>query len=125
MIFMLVMLLYGLISTVPESSLNLLFSRSSLYSLSDYLQKNPIPPGLSGDCIPQLLQRREAVTALQRYEEDITTRDDCADQCHAEGLFVWAEGRGLYKLFRSHLIGAGRIPGMGTPSVSCTKPVTR
>ena len=35
MIFMLVMLLYGLISTVPESSLYLLFSRSSLYSLSD------------------------------------------------------------------------------------------
>ena len=36
MIFMLVMLLYGLISTVPESSLYLLFFRSSLYSLSDW-----------------------------------------------------------------------------------------
>ena len=40
-----------------------------------------------------MLQRREAVTALQRCEEDSTTRDDCADQCHAEGLFVWAESR--------------------------------
>ena len=39
-----------------------------------------------------VLQRREAVTALQRYEEDNTTRDDCADRCHAKGLFVWAEG---------------------------------
>ena len=39
------------------------------------------------------LQRREAVKALQRYDEDNTTLDDCADQCRAESLFVWAEGR--------------------------------
>ena len=70
-----------------------------------------------------VLQRREAVTAIQRYQEDNTTRDDCADQCHAEGLFVWVEGR-LLQLLWSHLIGAGKIPGMDTPSVSCTKPVT-
>ena len=37
--------------------------------------------------------QRYSATALQRYEEDNTTRDYCADQCHAEGLFVWAEGR--------------------------------
>ena len=37
--------------------------------------------------------QRYSATALQRYEEDNTTRDYCADQCHAEGLFVWAESR--------------------------------
>ena len=50
-----------------------------------------------------VLQRREAVPALQHYEEDNMTRDDCADQCHAEGLFVWAEGRLLQAIsFTSH-----------------------
>ena len=56
MIFMLVMLLYGLISTVPESSLYLLFSRSSLYSLSDCRKYRPGKSGaipllcVFGDC---------------------------------------------------------------------------
>ena len=45
-----------------------------------------------------VVQRREAVTALQSYEEDSTMREDCSDQCHAEGLFEWAEGRLLQAL---------------------------
>ena len=71
-----------------------------------------------------VLQRREAVTALQRYEEDNTTRDDCADQCNAEDLFD-GQRVGFPKLLRSHLTGAGRVHGMKTPSVPCRKPVTR
>ena len=70
-----------------------------------------------------VLPRREAVTALERYEDN-TSLDDCADQRHGEDLFD-GQRVGFHKLLRSHLIRAGRVPGMGPLSVSFRKPVTR
>ena len=50
----------------------------------------------------------------QRYEEGYTARDNCSDQCHASGLYVWAEGK-LDCFLWSHLIGArcGNAFGLG------------
>ena len=70
---------------------------------------------------------RYSATALQRYSATrrIIRRETTVLISVTRRVYLYGQRVGFYKLLRSHLIVARRIPGMGTPSVSCTKPATR
>lgn len=66
----------------------------------------------------RLLQRDGAARRIIRRETTVLISV-------TRRVYLYEQRVSFHKLLRPYLIGAGRIPGMGTPSVSCTKPVKR
>ena len=64
------------------------------------------------------VQRNSATTRIIRRETTVPISV-------ARRVYLYGQRVGLYKLLRSHLIGARGIPGRGEPLISCIKPVTR
>ena len=64
----------------------------------------------------------------QLYEKDGKSRGNCSDKYHPSGLavvYLYGQKASLHRSFWTHLIKAGRTPGVGAPSIPAKAPVTR